>query len=125
MCNEAVPVFAGGSVEQHARPVVPLRDPSQRNLQHQAGPAGVGDDKVAAAAQHEQRPSTRLRFRDGRAHVLLAAGFDEIPRRAADLEGGQRRQRDLLLDLHAAQNSREGQGFGSWAMKAFTAIWLG
>jgi hypothetical protein len=101
--DKLVPGFAGAYVEKNfAILIVPavLVDARNRDLQHQARPTGVGDHQVAAAAQNEQGQIARAREGSRLLHSTDIPGLDKILRRASDLEGGQRRERNVFEHKH-------------------------
>ena len=77
-----------------------LVDTWKGNFQHQARPTGVGHHQVAAAAEDEQGQIARTRECNRLLHFAYAPGIDEIPRRASDVDGGQRRERDVFEQMH-------------------------
>ncbi len=94
--DKVVPVFAGRNAKQLP---VPL-DSLQPNMQHQPRESLIGDEHIAAAAQHKQRhaplarPLARLR------NLRLARRLRKPPRRPANAKGRKRREELSFFDLH-------------------------
>src|SRR5437588_9366978 len=79
------------------------------DFEHQPRPASVRDYKIAASAQNEQRQLSLRSMGNSLFHIVFAFRVDEIPGRAAYLEGGERCQRNVLMDLHRGAGSRLSQ----------------
>lgn len=59
--HEFIPVFARASFEYDFVVTVTMIDPGDSDFEHEAGPAGVRDDQVAASAQNKQRKISGFR----------------------------------------------------------------
>ncbi len=57
--HELVPVFAGSGFEDDFVMTVAMIDSGDSDLEHQAGPACVGDHEITAAAEDKQRKTSR------------------------------------------------------------------
>ena len=66
------------------------------NVDDQSGKSGVGDKKVAAAAEREQGKGALAGEVDGREEFCFGANGSEEARRTAELKCRQRGQRDVL-----------------------------
>ncbi len=64
-----------------------LTNPAQTDPQHQSFKTSVGDEQVAAAAEHKDRETTAAGEAYGLKNVGLARCLGKPPRRATDFEG--------------------------------------
>src|SRR5262249_54735731 len=99
--HEVVPILPRASGEFRAGTL----NSKESDLQHHAWPASIGNHKVTAAPQHEQRQTPIGCVADGVFDFNLGMRFDKIPRGSAYLKRGQRRERDVFLDLQRSLQS--------------------
>src|SRR5262249_39080594 len=87
---ELVPVFSCADVE----PRLPaLFHSADCDFHNQPGPAGIRDQEITSAAQYEKRQLMRLRECNSVANFVEGFCLQEITRRSAHAESGQRSQR--------------------------------
>ena len=129
--DELVPGFSGADFEKSSAVFImaaSLFDTLKGNFQQQARPASIGDQQVAAAAQNEQRQVARARKSSCLLHLTDIPGLDEMLRRASDLDGGQRGERDVFeqkhesfSNIHTTGSRRTGMGRNHSAARAGTS----
>jgi hypothetical protein len=85
-------------VKEHSLLVAFELNPAQRDLQHQATPAFIGDDKIAAAAKHKERQMTRSSVGYCLLYVVQGVGLSKKARRTTYVEGSQPREGNIFLD---------------------------
>src|ERR1035438_5255990 len=97
--HQRVPIHARTGGENHVfKRWRETRRAGDRDLEHQAGEAFIGDDEVAATAQHEQwqpmRAGKLYRFD----HLGFTVGFCEMARRSTHAERGEGSQSNLFAN---------------------------
>ena len=94
--NESVPVFPGG----HVKDLPPAGRSAIAMCRTTPGKPFVGDQQIAASAEHEQGPDFSRAKRTASSDRWLVGGLDKPPRRAPDAEGGVGSQRNLFAEEH-------------------------
>lgn len=100
--HQAVPALARGG-PQHHRPTTCRQtfNSLQCHVQHKPGKAAIRNQQVAAAAQYEERELLFVREPDRIRDILLSGRRGEPTRVATHAQGRKRRQRYVLLQVHA------------------------
>ena len=99
--HEPVPLFAGAYIEDHRSIFPALFHPAEADLERQPRPPGIRDHQIAAAAQHEQRQAAGARKIHRRGNVIRRFRLSQKTRRSSHLECGQRRERNIFLNVHS------------------------
>ena len=98
--GEGVPVGAGGDgVGDGLRGAVEERRSGEGDVEDEAGKAGVGDEEVRAAAEEEEGEVVLSGVLDGGEQLGLGGDFEIEAGGAADAEGGERGEGDIVLDV--------------------------
>src|SRR5579872_442109 len=122
--DEAVPRFTGSHLEDGSAVVVRAAfDACGCNFDHEPRPAGIGDDKIAATAEHKQRQIPRCSEDDGFSHFGRRAGFDEELRRTSDAEGCQGSKRNVFLQQHGSLSIYTEEGSSNVKRRRLTIQW--
>src|SRR6187549_4124541 len=100
MLNEAIPIFAGCC----SYACVYACNSLKCDLNNQPVKPGVGNKDVAAAAQYEDFQTFFCGEFECVNNVVLARCRREITRRAANLQGCQRRKRYVLANFEGHKN---------------------
>src|SRR5262249_24549530 len=98
LSDKLVPILAGLRRNDDLIALLAPRQAFERQMNDQTGEAFIGDQRIAPAAENEDRDA--LLFGEGkrRKHFIFVARFGEKARGAADPQCGQRRERDILLN---------------------------
>ena len=112
--HKVVPVFTSAGVKQHFLEVAFKFHTCQRYFQYQAGPAAIGDQKVAAAAQYQKGKLAGKGKRHRFGNFMFRMGVNKIPRRATHLKSGQRCKGDVFLGAQKIGNRvQERRNYGN------------
>jgi predicted lipid-binding transport protein (Tim44 family) len=81
---------------------------AQGHAKDEAFESRVGDEQVAAAAQHEERDAALAGPGRGFVNLLFAYSLNKPARRAANAEGGEGRERLVLFKKHRLKGYTTG-----------------
>src|SRR5262245_44156847 len=98
LANELVPVLAGLGRKDDLIAFVAPRDAFERHVNDQTGEAFVGDQRIASAAENEERKALFFGERKRLEHLIFGARFGEKARGSADPQRGQWGERNILLN---------------------------
>src|SRR5207302_10243553 len=110
--DEVVPGLAGGGREVHDSAALARGDPAERDPDHEAVDALVGDDQVRAASEHPEAEPPPAGPVERVLHRRLVARLDEVPRGAPDAERRERRQGHVAGDDHRPAGTPVTPGSG-------------
>jgi hypothetical protein len=82
--DELIPILARACLETNGMMPFVINSPDG-DFEYQAGPALIGDEKVASPAQHKKRQVAAARVIYCFTHIVYGAGFDKVTCRSADL----------------------------------------
>ena len=110
--HEAVPILAGSDAKHSLARIVFGFHSAQRDVEDEAVESAIGDEEIAAAAEHKQGRVMLAGPIRGGDDVVLRAGRDEPARRAADTEGRIRGKGSVFFDQHSyeATSARRQHG---------------
>src|SRR5712692_3693732 len=97
MSDKFVPIHPRAHINYRPRLFLNPQDP---NLQHQPIPPAIRNKKIAPPAQHEKRKLPPAREPHRLFHISDGFGLNKKPRAPSHPQGGQRSQRNILLNFH-------------------------